>query len=494
MLQQNPVLDSFIKRYSDKAYKYPVLVRHQGTVIAFAMDAQRKIYYSVLNLNAQKDNSLDVNFWSEQPQELEFPKEIAEVGFGVADQLLLSTVKKGSLNPVDPGTIVADNEEDKFLSRTARLTADAPFQAMSDGRFVYVFRQAIPAGHADAVKVLGPDNQLVSIVDSTLLVDRFVLSGASITATSPGTAAPEPQLKLNMEVRFRRSRSKTRPQSTKDSLGVRDMEDQPFFEPTQEISFIRHLQDGRFSVLLLPTSIPEVSRWQIFAFNGQTGMIDAYNVERSQDGLFNTRGTQTGGSSGSAETALNFQQPEDYVTLGAGVALGACFSQEAWIFPKVTVQEPGKELAQMLLGGHGKAADAPPSIWVVNNRRVRVGFGDGQMFHSFITGEVLRSNQWNHLAVVLSDETGRLEYRIYVNGIPKDAQPETQALLNQPVATAAVIQIGASAHSFFGQIDEVRLWNRARTEREIRQDKNLRLTGQEPGLLAYWRLDEGSGT
>lgn len=239
MTAQPPVLESFIKRYSDHNYRYPVLVRHQGTVIALAMDDQRHIYYSVLNLNGQ-GNSLDVNFWADQPQELEFPREIADVGFGLADQLLLPTVKKGSISPVEPGVVVADNEEDKFLSRTARLTADAPFQAMSDGRFVYVFRQAIAANHPDQITVEGPEKRPIPIVDSTLLVDRFVLSGAS-GASQVGESAPVPQLKLNLEVRFRRSRSKTRPQSTKDSLGARDMQDQPFFEATQELSFIRNL-------------------------------------------------------------------------------------------------------------------------------------------------------------------------------------------------------------------------------------------------------------
>ncbi|RMF63705.1 MAG: hypothetical protein D6742_16795, partial [Cyanobacteria bacterium J069] len=309
-----------------------------------------------------------------------------------------------------------------------------------------------------------------------------------------GTAAPDPQLKLKMEVRFRRSRSKTRPQSTKDSLGARDMEDNPFFEPTQEISFIRHLQDGRFSITLLPTSIAEVSRWQIFAFNSRTGMIDSYNIEQSLDGLFNTRGTQTATTSGSAETALDFQQPSDHVSLGDGVKLGTQFSQELWILPGVTPQAPNAELAQALIGGDRQTPDAPPSVWIVNNRQVRVGYGDGQVFHSFLTGDILRSNEWNHISVVLSADQDQPQYHIYVNGVPKDVRAEVNAVRKPPVAKAAVTLIGAPAQSFFGQIDEVRLWNRARTEREIRNDKNLRLTGQEPGLLAYWRLDEGSGT
>ncbi|NJL49517.1 MAG: LamG domain-containing protein [Leptolyngbyaceae cyanobacterium SM2_5_2] len=493
MTAQAPVLETFINRYSDRNYRYPVLVRHQGTVIALAMDDQRRIYYSVLNLNGQ-DSSLDVNFWSPQPQELEFPREIAEVGFGVADQLLLPTIKIGSRTPVAPGTVVAANEEDKFLSRTARLTADAPFQAMSDGRFVYVFRQAIAASHPDQITVPGPGDLPVPIVDSTLLVDRFVLSGAS-GASQAGDNPPVPQLQLNLEVRFRRSRSKTRPQSTKDSLGAKDMQDQPFFEPTQELSFINNLQDGRFSILLLPTSIAEVSRWQIFACNGATGLIDAYNVERSLDGLFNTRGTQAPSTTDAAETALDFSRPTDHITLSPGVTLGQNFSQEAWIFPRVTAPEPGLELEQALLGANQKTVDAPPSVWIVENRRVRVGFGDGTRFHTFLTGDVLRSNQWNHLAVVFSDEASDRGYHLYINGLPVEVQPESSPglSLNALPIGAPVTLVGSPSQSFFGLIDEIRLWNRPRREREIRRDRHLRLTGQEFGLAAYWRLDEGDG-
>ena len=43
-------------------------------------------------------------------------------------------------------------------------------------------------------------------------------------------------------------------------------------------------------------------------------------------------------------------------------------------------------------------------------------------------------------------------------------------------------------------IDEVRLWTCARDEKEIADDRHYRLVGQESGLAAYWRFDEGSGS
>src|SRR5262249_19052432 len=45
-----------------------------------------------------------------------------------------------------------------------------------------------------------------------------------------------------------------------------------------------------------------------------------------------------------------------------------------------------------------------------------------------------------------------------------------------------------------GELDEVRIWNTARSAAEIQSNMCRSLTGTEPGLMGYWRFDEGSGT
>ena len=53
--------------------------------------------------------------------------------------------------------------------------------------------------------------------------------------------------------------------------------------------------------------------------------------------------------------------------------------------------------------------------------------------------------------------------------------------------------ISQPSELYTGQIDEVRIWNYARTQTEIRRDMCRRLTGTESGLVGYWRFDECGG-
>jgi hypothetical protein len=52
---------------------------------------------------------------------------------------------------------------------------------------------------------------------------------------------------------------------------------------------------------------------------------------------------------------------------------------------------------------------------------------------------------------------------------------------------------GSSGHGFNGNISEVRIWNYARSEAEILAAAHLAISGASPGLLNYWKLNEGIG-
>ena len=54
------------------------------------------------------------------------------------------------------------------------------------------------------------------------------------------------------------------------------------------------------------------------------------------------------------------------------------------------------------------------------------------------------------------------------------------------------VDFGSWQH-FRGVIDEVRIWNTARTKKQIKRYMNRPLRGDEDNLVAYWKFDEDSG-
>ncbi|MFJ9843531.1 hypothetical protein ACIRYZ_24340 [Kitasatospora sp. NPDC101155] len=135
--------ESLLKTYGDRSYRHVTMARHQGTTIAFAMDSTRRIVYSVLDMSGQHaKGDIDTAYWSGNPAEPAFPREIAEVGFAVVGATAMPTVKRGGAEAgADERPL--PGEIDPYLSTTARLTADAPFHVISDGTYVVVLRQSV---------------------------------------------------------------------------------------------------------------------------------------------------------------------------------------------------------------------------------------------------------------------------------------------------------------------------------------------------------------
>jgi hypothetical protein len=127
----------------------------------------------------------------------------------------------------------------------------------------------------------------------------------------------------------------------------------------------------------------------------------------------------------------------------------------------------------------------------------KFAFGVGNSASSAVMTTILSTTtvatgQWVHVAATRRMSTG--EIQVFVNGNMEARQvvaTQKNSLNAQPMMT-----IGGNTvdfHYFVGQIDEVRAWNVVRTGAEILQTMNKTLTGGEPGLVAYWRLDEGMG-
>ncbi len=502
--------DSLFKVYGDRSYRHVTMARHQGTTIAFAMDTSHRIVYSVLDLSGPSTKGeADAAYWSENPAELPFPREVAKVGYAVVGPTAMPTVKRGGAEAAATERPTAE-ETDSFLSTTARLTADAPFHVMSDGTYVVVLRQSINETHPAAVFNLTgggysadasrndytlSGTKKVPLVRDTLLCDRFLLVDG--------------KLKPVLEVRYKRSRHATLPETAKDSLGTEDMEGRPFYEPTQALSFVRHLTQGRFAAVLVPTAISGAQRWQLFAHNDATGRIDSFNIEQGAQGLFNTQGTRfytspdplyrdavferspgacpftkrelvpVTGTEGYAETSVRLAGADPHVDLGDPVALrfgGKPYSIEAWVKPEelsgpVVARGAAYQLALSPDGTVYLAHNAGP--WLISS------------------SDRIAKDVYSHIAGTFDGKTAR----VYVNG--RLSGSGDMPFVDDAGAVALIgkkVHQGRTVGYFKGDVDEVRIWNRERSAAELAEDMNYRLVGNEPGLVAYYRFDEGAGT
>lgn len=69
-------------------------------------------------------------------------------------------------------------------------------------------------------------------------------------------------------------------------------------------------------------------------------------------------------------------------------------------------------------------------------------------------------------------------------------QGSSQAVLH----VGGIINNASRNWTFQGEVDEVQVWDIARSEEEIAAGLNVGLTGSEPGLRAYYKMSDGAGT
>lgn len=98
-------------------------------------------------------------------------------------------------------------------------------------------------------------------------------------------------------------------------------------------------------------------------------------------------------------------------------------------------------------------------------------------------------DQWYHLAFTYDNNTQT--QALYLNGaIVATGTGSTPDYDAQPFMIGADINFGTLGAHFPGFMDELRLWNVARTQSEIQAALNATLLGTEPGLIAYYKMDE----
>jgi hypothetical protein len=113
-----------------------------------------------------------------------------------------------------------------------------------------------------------------------------------------------------------------------------------------------------------------------------------------------------------------------------------------------------------------------------------INFFDGNVGQNTAGATNVTDGKWHHIAVVR--ESG-VSVRIYIDGVLDATGSRVgSGLLN----ANPVIKLGGG--SFNGSMDEVRIWNSARTKVQIEATMLTDISGSTPGLLAYYNFDNGT--
>lgn len=169
---------------------------------------------------------------------------------------------------------------------------------------------------------------------------------------------------------------------------------------------------------------------------------------------------------------------------------GPIFTIQLWINP-----EENNEGINYILGPDSgtQEKDYPPLLWITNKYKIGMGFGNGTKFLSTQTRDnVLVTNKWNNVAVIFDQG----EYKIYVNGKEQALSPGGDVFKDQQPTASPINRIGSDLGSFPGDLDEVRIWSGnqlSKTTEYLYKELPATETSSNQ-LLAYWKLNEGSGT
>ena len=192
----------------------------------------------------------------------------------------------------------------------------------------------------------------------------------------------------------------------------------------------------------------------------------------------------------SAQSALSFDGTSEFLSVphNDDYNIGNGFTVEAWIFAEAW---QGAQWQGSILGKDNQGPDRGYSFRCGDNGILSFVMSVDNTWEEAFTGQVMNVNQWHHVAAVVDDG----EIILYIDG---QANASHSFSGNPSHSTDMPINIGGSpgfgGRHFIGVLDEIRIWNDARSQSEILDNMTEDLTGSEENLVAYFPMNEGMGT
>jgi len=213
-------------------------------------------------------------------------------------------------------------------------------------------------------------------------------------------------------------------------------------------------------------------------FEEQTGTT-AYDLS----GNFNT-GTLANGptwsAGGAVGGALKFDGVDDYINIGNNSSINIThpITIGAWVYPT------GFNSYNTVIGKRDGASAVNYSFRINSNTTLEYYFADGS-WRNFTTSYTFSANNWYYIAVTVNNSGDIIMY-INGNNVGSFSTAFTPLTASNPLGIGSY-HGDAAIELFKGIIDEVKIYNYARSARQIAYDYN----GGKP--VGHWKFDRGEG-
>ena len=186
--------------------------------------------------------------------------------------------------------------------------------------------------------------------------------------------------------------------------------------------------------------------------------------------------------------ALDFDGDNDYVDCGNDVSLDMTNSItiEAWI----NANSWKTEIWRGSIVGKDNTDNTGYNLRCGENGRLSFVNGISNSWPEVQSFQIMSTNEWYHVTGVYDG----VSQKIYINGELVGENTVTGTIGTNSLDVYIAASPGYADRHFDGKIDEVRIWNVARIETEIRENMNNALTGNEADLVAYYKFDYSNGT
>jgi PKD repeat protein len=181
---------------------------------------------------------------------------------------------------------------------------------------------------------------------------------------------------------------------------------------------------------------------------------------------------------------LSFNGENDYIEIPdhESLHIESTMTAEVWISTCTTTSQKRQLVNKIDENGHGF------SLALTGNNVIQLMAGSENQSITVFSNSSIPVNTWTHVAVSIDSQT----VVMYINGqeditIPHDIDFDLNQ--SQPLIFGG-LSYNPTSNSYCGQMDDVRLWQVVRTQSQIDDYMNMRLQGNETGLLGYWHFKD----